>query len=87
MEKTYIYDVEEFSVNCYGERSNSFHTYFSTYDKAVAYLGLANTCVEKNGGIKNEDNFFDAKYEFSNGEYYFIKCNKRMLDEFPIGEA
>lgn len=87
MEKTYIYAVEEFTIKSDGKRSDSVHNYFSTYEKAVAYIGWAQTCAEKSGGVKVENNFFDAKYEFPNGEHYFIKCEKRMLDAFKIGEA
>lgn len=86
-ERTYIYDVEECTIKVNGDGINSVHNYFSTYDKAVAYIGWVTACVESNGGRNVINNFFDSKYELPSGEYYTIKCEKRLLDAFQIGES
>lgn len=87
MERTYIYDIEECVIKVNGDRNNLGHYYFSTYDKAVAYIGWLTACIESNGGRDVVNNFFDTKYELPSGEYYTIKCERRLLDAFQIGES
>lgn len=85
--KRYIYDVEEYVIKDDEKHSSSIHNYFSSYDKAVAYLEWSHTCADNNGGTLLKDNLFNTTYELPSGEVYVIKCERRMLDSFYFGEA
>lgn len=85
--KNYIYDVEEYTIKDDNSHSASIHNYFSTYDKAVAYLEWSHSCAENNGGAKVKDNFFNTTYNLPSGEVCVIKCERRMLDSFYMDEV
>lgn len=87
MERKYIFDVEEILVKTDESQNSLGHHYFSTYDKAVAYIGWVRTCVENNNGVMVHDNFFMSAHKLPNGEEYHIKCDKRLLDGVEIGEV
>lgn len=87
MKRKYIFDVEEGLVKTDGTQETLGHYYFSTYDKAVAYIKWLRVCVENNNGILVHDNFFMSNHKLPSGEEYLIKCDRRLLDGVEIGEA
>ena len=87
MERKYVNVVEQCVVKADGTQNSLGHLYFSTYDKAAAYIKWLHACIENNGGTLVNDNFFMSSHKLPSGDEYLIKCNKCLLDGVEIGEA